>query len=437
MSQLYRQLLDEIAEISVVDAHEHLMVEHERIGDKMDVCDLFCHYNRADLQTAGMTEAELAKLFHTNAHHARRAPDTPPLAARWAILKKYLPAVRHTGYARAVFITLQDLYGVDELTDANVEQVSQAITRTYAEPGLYQRILVERCNIERVVNQAFSNKEGRAFIKDRLETNAGLMVGLLPGSVVLCAAEGNEAFLRTHGHALPPTLDAFHDWLAARCRAWKARRDLVGFKIFPPSRHGQPERGRPDAAATYAHLAQGKKLEASEKQMIALALLHLLADVCAEEQLVCAIHLGIVAGNYGDFRNRDPLACMSFLLEHKDTRFDLYHAAMPWTRALGVIGKQFPNVWLNLCWCAIVSPRMTVDALDEYMDLVPVNKIQAFGGDYGRPVENVYGHLVMAREIVAEVLARRIERGELSESEAPDIARLWLNRNSRVLYGLA
>ena len=79
---------------------------------------------------------------------------------------------------------------------------------------------------------------------------------------------------------------------------------------------------------------------------------------------------------------------------------------------------------------------MTRSALDELLDLVPVNKIMAFGGDLGYAVENVYGHLVMARENVAKVLGSRIEEGLLSESDALEIAKMWFFDNARELYQL-
>jgi hypothetical protein len=79
---------------------------------------------------------------------------------------------------------------------------------------------------------------------------------------------------------------------------------------------------------------------------------------------------------------------------------------------------------------------MTRAALDEYLDLVPVNKITAFGGDYGKPVEKVYGHLVMARENIAAVLGRRVEAGLMTESQAISVARRWFYDNPAELYRL-
>ena len=70
------------------------------------------------------------------------------------------------------------------------------------------------------------------------------------------------------------------------------------------------------------------------------------------------------------------------------------------------------------------------------MDMVPMNKIIGFGGDYSRPVEKVYGHLVMAREDIATVLGRRVDRGLMSHDEAIVIARKWLLDNPNYLYKL-
>ena len=55
---------------------------------------------------------------------------------------------------------------------------------------------------------------------------------------------------------------------------------------------------------------------------------------------------------------------------------------------------------------------------------------------YALPVEKVYGHLTMAREDIARVLARRIEDGQMSESQAMDLARMWFYENPKALYRL-
>lgn len=71
----------------------------------------------------------------------------------------------------------------------------------------------------------------------------------------------------------------------------------------------------------------------------------------------------------------------------------------------------------------------TCRALDEVLDLVPLNKVIAFGGDYRVAVQEVWGHLVMVRESVATALAKRVEAESLDRDEAIGIARMWFYGN--------
>jgi hypothetical protein len=105
-------------------------------------------------------------------------------------------------------------------------------------------------------------------------------------------------------------------------------------------------------------------------------------------------------------------------------------------RDAALIGKTLPNVTLNLTWCPIISQVQTTRMLDEIIDLVPVNKIIAFGGDYRCAVQNVYGHLTMARQVVASVLADRINAGDFDKEYALQLARLWFHDNPCQIYKL-
>ena len=50
--------------------------------------------------------------------------------------------------------------------------------------------------------------------------------------------------------------------------------------------------------------------------------------------------------------------------------------------------------------------RRVEAARDEAIGPLPMNKPRAFGGDYATLVEKVHGHLVLARENIAEVPAK-------------------------------
>ena len=133
-------------------------------------------------------------------------------------------------------------------------------------------------------------------------------------------------------------------------------------------------------------------------------------------------------------RELDPKLMFSFADRRRDVRFDMFHLGMPMIRDAILIGKNLPNVTLNLTWCPIISQLQTARALNEIIDLVPVNKIIAFGGDYRASVQKVYGHLVMAREVVAQVLAQRIEAGDFDRQYAMHLAKLWFYDNPGRIY---
>lgn len=142
-------------------------------------------------------------------------------------------------------------------------------------------------------------------------------------------------------------------------------------------------------------------------------------------------------GYWGDFRKLSPLHIIPLLERHPDTRFDVYHLGFPWVREVLMLGKGFSNVWVNFCWMHVISQRCAADALDEAVDLLPMNKIIAFGGDYTyKTVEKVCGHLVMARENIARVLARRIMEKQITETQALELAGKWFRDNPKELYRL-
>jgi len=158
-----------------------------------------------------------------------------------------------------------------------------------------------------------------------------------------------------------------------------------------------------------------------------------LLEACADLDLIVAVHTGM----WGDFRQLDPKHMIPIVMKHPRTKFDIYHMGMPWVRETAIIGKNFPNAWLDLCWSHIISPQMTISALDEWIDLVPVNKLIAFGGDYGALcAESIYGHLVIARENIAKVLGRRVKDGEMSMNEAVMLAEDWFYNVPKDLYKL-
>ncbi len=101
---------------------------------------------------------------------------------------------------------------------------------------------------------------------------------------------------------------------------------------------------------------------------------------------------------------------------------------------LSYLAKQYPNVYIDMCWMYIISPSESKRYLEEWLYTVPSNKIMAFGGDCS--VEWAYGHSVMARKIITETLVKMVNDGCYTENEAIVIATRILRNNAIDLYKL-
>jgi predicted TIM-barrel fold metal-dependent hydrolase len=126
---------------------------------------------------------------------------------------------------------------------------------------------------------------------------------------------------------------------------------------------------------------------------------------------------------------------VNLLIEYREAKFDLFHGGYPYMGEVLALAKNFPNVYLDLCWLHIISPTAGARMLHEAIETVPANKIFAFGGDFIIP-EGAYGHSVLARQVVSRVLTEKVEEGYLSDEEALHLARLILRENPASLYRL-
>lgn len=406
-SPIEQSLLSAFEQFEIVDAHEHLPPEEVRTNQKVDVLTLFAHYTRTDIITSGMSPQNYDRMIN---------PELP-LDERWRMFSPYLEQIKYGSYARPAFIAAKEFYGFDDISDETYEGISAAMTEAN-KPGIYHRILREKCHIRTALTQA-----------NRTDYNLDLLVPLMPLDTYAAVRSWEEIERRAHDLGLKVnTLDDYIGVMEEGIVQWKSQ-GVVGLKMVSRI-YGEPSRA--EAMICFEQLRTGTKTTLTDLNPMRDFLMEKMLDIVASHDMVVAVHTGM----WGDFRTLHPTHMIPVIQRHPNTRFDVYHAGMPWVREAGVIGKNFANVWLNLCWCHIISPRMTCSALDEWIDMVPVNKIIAFGGDYRTPVEKVYGHLTMARQDIARVLAGRVEEGLMSEDEAFSVAKKWFYDNPKELYRL-
>lgn len=413
------KLMAEMNRFDIIDCHEHLPHEKERTEKPQDVFTLLSHYTRHDLFSAGMDwdTADNLEPFVSRPVFESLSNQEIPLEKRWKTVKPYWEAIRHGSYARAAILTAKMVYGFDGINDQTYQELSEAIAAENT-PGIYQRIF-DRCRIKAVMTQCCSTQVDYP------------LVPIMPGMKLsqLRNRKQLEELANEIDLPVPKNLDNYFEIIDQFLDRWIKER-IIGIKFF--SQFSLPADGK-EAEKAFKQLLDGKELVPNPLtafEPLENLLYHHIIDRATELDLTIAVHAGI----WGDYRQIDCKHMLQLAPAHLRTRFDLYHLGMPSVRDTIVVTKNLPNVFLNLCWTHIVSQVQTSSGIDELLDQVPVNKIQAFGGDYCRPVEKIVGHLQMAREDFALVFGKRIDRGLMSFDDALHILKQWFWDNPLNIY---
>lgn len=419
VTSLTKQLFDEISCIPCINSHSHMGSESDRLDANPDILDFFNHaYPQADLRSAGMTQEQVDAAFTSD----------KSFQERWRIFDPYWKSIRLTGYSQAITEGIRDLLGFDELNRDTVEGISTELSRRN-KPGLYRDVLKNRANIKlSVVN-----------MDDLVPVDREFFLGLprLNRFSMLNSVTDVEAIERDYDVTIR-TLDDHVSTIQQVCRDWKAS-VVAGIKLSQSYHRAMDftARSREEVVPIYNRLLRGDYdgLNSPEGVVLEDYLVFECCRAASDSKLTIQFHQGMRAGNYGGMEGCSPAGLTELMRTFPDARFDLSHAGYPYLREGAVLGKTFPNCFLNMSWIHIISPQGSRQDLKEWLRMVPTNKILAFGDDVMH-VEMVYGHLKMARQNFAIVLSELIEERLLTDSTALEIASAAFHDTPAILYDI-
>jgi len=414
LTGLAAELFEYIKTIRLVDCHEHLPTEAERLKEKTDVTRLFALYCTADLSGAGLAIGkDQDEVFDFD----------KPLKPRWEKLKPALEGIRYGSYAYPAFAYVRDVLGFEDISDATYEAISERL-QAEQKPGFYKRIMKELCGIDLAIQcvGGVAPDDQDFFVYLCGDQTAGVPIDAL------------ERLTDRHIHSLSDYVDALHQFVAD-----SKRQGAVGYKVTCAycRRIDFPDVSSGDAGRVFAKLRAKMAPGVSDTDREALEnyLMRRAVEACVESDMPVVIHTGYQAHVHNDIRNARATDLWSLIRDYPEARFDLFHGSFPYVEDMTCMGKYFENVSLNMCCMHMMGPDISRRALSQWLDAVPVTRIFAFGGD-DLAVEMIYGHLELARANVATVLAEKVRRGRFSESDAQRIAALLFNDNPRRWYKL-
>lgn len=422
----YRKIRDHADRIKVVNTHEH---QHwpEEYGDyKFRFYHLMAaSYLASDISTAGANGYDWKII------------DSLSLDELWDVYGDALNFTRSTSYYSHFVKGFRKLYGFNDLyfTKDNISELSKRIEENYKNYRSWFDEAFNRAGYDlmfidqywKPFNTELDNKYfALVFHINPLISEASRKPekGTEPESIYRQAA--NSGFTIN-------SLDAyleFCDYLFRKNIEKKAvclkNSQAYSRTLYYEDVPYEEARSLFDRPSSSLSPAEAKKIEDF--------MFHWIIRQAIKYDLPIQIHTGYLAGNGNVLDNGHPVKLNNLFLKYPEAKFDLFHAGFPWTDEFSAMGKMFRNVYLNIVWLPQISREKAVSALDVMFDCVPYNKF-LWGGDCGL-IEESAGSLEYAKDVVSEVLAKRVERNLLTEEVALDIIDRIFRGNAIELFKL-
>ena len=411
-----------INNMKVVDTHEHLgSPEKYKKSGQLDFMMLLFHYADDDIKSAGMSKKDFETLL----------TDSLTVIEKWNTIKPYWEASSNTAYNRAALLTADKLFGIKNIDETTVVELSDKIRKAY-QTDWYNDVLKNKCNIEYVVLDG----EDRSFGDPKMFRYVKRF-----GEFFFATSHKKiEAIAKQQNYEIK-TLDDFESALSIAFH--KAMdKDFVAVKVGIAYERSLffEDVSKEKATEIFNKILalpnnESLQYNGSDIKPLQDYMMHRLLDLARATNTPVEFHTGLQSGDGNTIENANPALLSNLFLKYRTVKFVLFHGGYPFGGELATLAKNFRNVYLDMCWLYIISPSYSERYLHEWLETVPANKIMAFGGDFLN-VEGVYGHLLFARQIVSNVLIAKVRDGYFTEDEALKIAQLILHDNAIQLLKL-
>jgi hypothetical protein len=425
--KVYRELLEKLQEIEIIDTHEHIMSQEEVKEEPLHLFRIFENsYARLDFITAGMPP----EIWQN---------DNPEEI--WEVWKRYQEPVGLTCFTRNIIRALKDLYGLEGnvISEENWREVSERVEVAYERENWYDYVLRRRANFKVSFLDTFWSVEKFSF-------DPSLFIPVLRSNPLILG----RAFVSQYpkGKVVHTTVEKLARKWGVSIKDFESYLTLIDLAIGKYKNNGAPaikigtayERSlffqkvsRDEAARLYSTDPTG--LSSDDRRKLQDFMARYVIQKATEKDLPVQIHTGILARNGNILANSNPEKLNTLLLDYPDTKFVLLHFSFPYVRQVFSLAKMFPHVFLDFCWVPMLSMKAATQTLDEFFDLVPYNKLM-WGGDSYR-VEEAYAGACLAREVMATVLAGRINKGDMDFSLAMRISQAIFRDNAWDVYRLS
>jgi len=415
---VYGRIKAGIDAVPAVNTHDHLR-EFEKIGNR----------DKTDRGEGITLRSIWAGSYFPWIHPLEPWPEGGSFDAWWSKAQYNFDNARATSFYRYLLPAFRDLYGVDfdTITPEQARTLNDKIFENYKDDKWLHEVITQRANIELIVVDAYWRRLD--FKTDYPFTAAlcnvtSVVRGFHP-SEFSDPLDNPYEFARRHEIEVK-SLDDYLVLLdklvetarregAVCLKSTLAYNRTLQFDNVPKER----------AAAVFGRTR--KELTEREIKDFEDFIMWRLVELSAKHNLPFQIHTG-----QARIQGSNPMLLVDMIQANPKTKFVLFHGGFPWVGETGVIAMRFRNVWIDSVWMPTLSYTMAKRAYQEWLEAVPSNRIM-WGSDTGT-AEGIYGATEFTRQCLAEALAEKVVRGELTEKDAKRIGRQIMRENALELF---
>jgi predicted TIM-barrel fold metal-dependent hydrolase len=414
----YRRLKAALDATPAIDTHDHLWPFDKLPGY---------------VETEHGKGMNLAGLWH-NSYYRWINPLTPWKPGQkfddwWDKARHDFADARATSFYRYQLPAFQDLYGIDfdRITDEQARQLNDRIYRNYLDQRWLYEVVTEKANIELMFNDPywarFDFKQDYPFTV--VVFNVTTLVRGFHPSEFKAPADDPYHFARQKERKIE-SLDDYLDVLDLLFREAKTK-GAVCLKTTLAYQRTLLFENVSKERATRAFGKPKSELSADQIKDFEDFIMWRLVELSGKHGLPFQIHTG-----QARIQGSNPMLLVDLIEANPKTKFILFHGGYPWVGETGVIAMRHKNVWIDSCWLPTLSYRTAKRAYHEWLEAMPSNRIM-WGADCNH-AEGIYGATEYTRRCLAEVLAEKVDHGDLIEEHALRIGRQILRDNALELF---
>ncbi len=422
----YQEIRSYLDQVPVIESHEHYTGIVEPIDDILSF--IINNYYASDMQSAAFgMEKEFLSL------QSGKSSDSS-FEKRFELFKKIYKKSNKTAYARGMQIGIKECWGVENLEDpASLKELEN---KFQSRDQLFYENTMKKYGIKAKIIDIF---DIIPFVEEKIKEYSKFCRFAFPLPSFHEIHQKNDIFRLSQ--YLGRTIVCLDDYLESFEKLFKKSLDfgIVCIKDQTAYRRTlsylNPTKAEAEKAFNDIIYSPRDVFGDDRVQVLDDWLFHYFMRIAAKYDIPVQLHTGHMAGIRNELKKTNAINLTPVLELHQDVRFDLFHGNWPYMGEYLFLGKNYPNVWLNLCWVQMIDPIYSVELMKRAIMTVPHAKVFAFGGDTFH-IEWAVGYLVMARDNVACALSELIESGWLNMAEAKEIAADWFFNNPNEFFNL-